>query len=328
MKDIPLKVLIVDSDSSSAGTLAHAIKGMNKAVLSVKSTTSMLEAQDWLDHNEINVIFIDPLSQDFTSASSFIFDTRRRLSSIVFVLYMNFARMERIREEFYKGNRSRLEHYFKLDKLSPVATFDEELRYVVDKCQSYLSASLTLDQISRLQKELSIIQADTTSEIASVPVKVLQDIQKQLESLKAQQERKSSEIDSKSVFLSYRFAEKEYIDGFKTLLVRDGFSVITGEDANTFISQAIVERIRACAFFVCLMTRADEKKDGTYTTSPWLLEEKGAALALGKKIVLMVEDGVADIGGLQGDWQRIHFTPKSFTTAVVKSIDQLKSFGG
>lgn len=328
MKDIPLKVLIVDPDNSSAGTLAHAIKGINQAVLSVKRTGSVLEAQDWLTHNEINVIFIDPISLDLTPASNFIFDTRRRLPSIVFVLYLNFARMERIREEFYRGNRNRLEHYFKLDKLSPVATFDEELRYVVGRCQGELSFNLTLDQISRLQKELSVIQVDTTSEIASVPVKVLQDIQRQLESLKVQQEHKPSDMNSKSVFLSYRFAEKEYIDGFKTLLVRDGFSVITGEDANTFISQAIVERIRSCAFFVCLMTRADEKKDGTYTTSPWLLEEKGAALALGKKIVLMVEDGVVDIGGLQGDWQRIHFTPKSFTTAVIKSIDQLKSFGG
>ena len=76
------------------------------------------------------------------------------------------------------------------------------------------------------------------------------------------------------------------------------------------------------------MTRADEKADGTFTTSPWLLEEKGAALAFGKKIVLMVEDGVADIGGLQGDWQRIHFTPKGFIMAAIKAVQQLTSYLG
>jgi hypothetical protein len=76
------------------------------------------------------------------------------------------------------------------------------------------------------------------------------------------------------------------------------------------------------------MTKDKQKADGTYTTSPWLLEEKGAALAMNKRIVLMVEEGVGadEIGGLQGDWQRIHFTPKGFTTAALSAVKQLKSY--
>ena len=76
------------------------------------------------------------------------------------------------------------------------------------------------------------------------------------------------------------------------------------------------------------MTRHKLKDDGMYTTSPWLLEEKGAALALGKRIVLMIEDGVDDYGGLQGDWQRIHFNSKSFLKSSLSATKQLKSYTG
>tara|TARA_B100000029_G_C17011798_1_gene755194 strand:+ start:333 stop:575 length:243 start_codon:yes stop_codon:yes gene_type:complete len=76
------------------------------------------------------------------------------------------------------------------------------------------------------------------------------------------------------------------------------------------------------------MTCADEKMDGTFTTSPWLLEEKGAALALDKPLVMMVEEGVSDFGGLQGDWQRIHFGAKGFLKAALEAVDQLKSYAG
>jgi hypothetical protein len=76
------------------------------------------------------------------------------------------------------------------------------------------------------------------------------------------------------------------------------------------------------------MTRDKEKTDGTYTTSPWLLEEKGAAIAFGKYLVLLVEEGVTDFGGLQGDWQRHHFSEKGFTTAALKAVRQLRSTAG
>lgn len=326
MADIPLKVLIVDPNDSSAEILTQAMKGMSKTVLSVKRAKSLVEAKDALVNSDINAIYIDPLSLGL--ASEFILDTRERLPSIVFVLYLDFARMERMRAEFYSGDRSRFAHYFKLDKLTPIATFTEELKSTIRQCQGDLSFTLTEEKISKLQEELTSIQANTSAEVASVPMRILRDIQEQLESLKARQQEKPLGVQPKTVFLSYRFAESEYVDGLRALLEKEGFSITTGQDANTFISQAILDRIRSCEFFICLMTRVAEKKDGTFTTSPWLLEEKGAALALGKRIVLMVEDGVDDIGGLQGDWQRIHFTAKSFTMAAIKAVKQLKSYVG
>jgi len=136
------------------------------------------------------------------------------------------------------------------------------------------------------------------------------------------------DVKKNTVFLSYRFAEEEYIKGLQKLLRQNGFDVVTGQSGNTYISKAILDRIKECEFFLCLMTRHEEKAGGTYTTSPWLLEEKGAAIAFGKPLVLMVEEGVTDIGGLQGDWQRIHFSAKGFLYAALEAVEQLRSYKG
>jgi hypothetical protein len=128
-----------------------------------------------------------------------------------------------------------------------------------------------------------------------------------------------------SVFLSCRFADIQYIDGLKALLADAGFGIITGDSADGYISQTILQRIRDAEYFVSLMTRHEQKADGTFTTSPWLLEEKGAALAFGKYLVLLIEEGVTDFGGLQGDWQRHHFAEKGFTAAALKAVKQLQA---
>ncbi|MFC1910855.1 TIR domain-containing protein, partial [Chloroflexota bacterium] len=319
MTDIPLKILIIDPDDLTADRLYQALGHMSQTVLSVRRTNSLVAAENALADSEINSIYIDPLLLGIDSASQFIFN----IMSKVFVLYLDFSRMESSRAEFYSGKRRRFHHYFKLDKLTPITSFTEEVEATVRLCQSDLAKFLNTEKIQRLQNELSSIRESTDTDILIVPKNILQDIQKQLEFLKVNTQEKLPGVKAKSVFLSYRFAETEYVDGLRKLLEREGFSITTGREANTYISQAILERIRSCEFFLCLMTRADEKKDSTFATSPWLLEEKGAAIAMGKKIVLMVEDGVSDIGGLQGDWQRIHFSPKSFTNAAIQAVDQL-----
>jgi hypothetical protein len=130
----------------------------------------------------------------------------------------------------------------------------------------------------------------------------------------------------KVVFLSYRFADADYAQGLIDLLNQQGFEVWTGRNAADSIAKEVLKRISESDFFVSLITRDALKADGTYTSSPWLLEEKGAALALGKPLVLMIEDGVTDFGGLQGDWQRIHFGAKTFLTAALQALSQLNTY--
>jgi hypothetical protein len=328
MPNIPLKILIIDPIDSSAEMLTQALKSLRRDVLSFERVSSLVDAQTLLTTMDINVIYIDLISLGLDAASKFIFDTRKNYSSIVFVMYLDFAFAEGMRSDFYSGSRKKFIHYYKLNKLTPAASFNEELKATVEDAQSLLKVYLTKDKINKLQEELLAAQSGASEESVHISIKILQDIQEQLNDLKANNLQRTVAVKPKSVFLSYRFAESDYIEGLQTLLKRDGFHIITGQNANTFISQAILERIKSCEYFVCLMTRADEKRDGTFTTSPWLLEEKGAALAMDKRIVLMVEDGVNDIGGLQGDWQRINFTARSFTTAAIRAVDQLKSYSG
>ncbi len=329
MQDIPLKVLVVDPQEPSAEMLGNTLQHFTETVISVDYTVSVTEAEAKVLQGGINTVYIDPLSLGLDEASEFIFTCRRNYPSIVFVLYLDFDQLESRRAEFFKGDRRRFGHYFRLNKRTSVSAFGSEVQSTIRRVQGDLSYNLTEDKINDLQNELSKLQeGDGKNEQVTVPVDILQDIQRQLTELKPTRNQKTLPEISESVFLSYRFAETEYVEGLSALLEKDGFSITTGQDANTYISTAVLDRIRSCQFFLCLMTRADEKADGTFTTSPWLLEEKGAALAFGKKIVLMVEDGVTDVGGLQGDWQRIHFSPKGFTTAAIKAVEQLKSYLG
>lgn len=73
------------------------------------------------------------------------------------------------------------------------------------------------------------------------------------------------------------------------------------------------------------MTHRDQKENGKYTTSSWLLEEKGAALALYKPTLMLIEEGVDenDIGGLQGDDQWPSFTRNNFSSVVADAITML-----
>lgn len=131
--------------------------------------------------------------------------------------------------------------------------------------------------------------------------------------------------NEKSIFLaySYRPEDDEFVAGFKTFLVDRNYTVVDGKaDRLGPISKAILEKISKVKYAVIVMTIRDEKVNGKYTTAAWLLEEKGAALALGKNVAMFVEEGIDenDIGGLQGDSQRFHFTRNNFMLKVMEFI--------
>jgi len=226
---------------------------------------------------------------------------------------------------FYEGGRRRFSHYYKLDKNTPVAAFGEAVSSSISGCRAWLQAHMSAAGMRKLRSEMDRLTTDVSTPKDRTFFDGLAGILAKLE------ERLSNErpkIEVNTVFLSYRFAEKEYINGLVKLLGQHGFQIATGEGANTYVSQSIVDRIRGCEYFLCLMTRDQAKQDGTYTTSPWLLEEKGVAIAYGKPLVIMIEEGVTDFGGLQGDWQRIHFGPKGFLNAALQAVEQLESYSG
>lgn len=145
---------------------------------------------------------------------------------------------------------------------------------------------------------------------------------------KTDSEVASFEYGDKTIFLaySYRPEDEEFVVGFKKLLMNQGYEVLDGKaDRLGSISNAIIDKIKCSKIVVIVMTKRDKKENGKYTSAAWLLEEKGAAIALGKQVAMFVEDEVddTDIGGLQGDAQRFHFSRNNFLTKVLEFLECL-----
>lgn len=79
------------------------------------------------------------------------------------------------------------------------------------------------------------------------------------------------------------------------------------------MSDKIRERIGASDMFVALCTKRHRiEKEGGWTTSPWVIEEKGYSLGQNpmRPILIIVESGIAvpaETGGVEGDLEYIRF---------------------
>ena len=119
-------------------------------------------------------------------------------------------------------------------------------------------------------------------------------------------------------------------------LLRDvGFETLTGDRPEARgVAQKVRSRIEAADVFVGLLTRRHPIPSGGYTTSPWVIEEKGYFLGLGanRPIVIVVEEGIAvpsETGGLAGDLEYIaleRFDPdsamKKLRVALVDALNR------
>ncbi|MDD2755251.1 MAG: hypothetical protein PHS80_06950 [Methanothrix sp.] len=323
-EEIPLRILICDSDEKAVATLVSTLN-QKDIVIKKDVARTIGQALSLLSKDDYNTIFIDPLNMDLERGSQFILEVRKNLPNIVFVLYVDQAKVEENSAEFYRGERFRFNHYYYLDKGTSVASFSDELESVLNSCQRWLFRSISQETLCRFIEEAKQT-LESKEEYTSAKIDEMKDVLSTRDSKQAFPSKPNSQM--RTVFLSCRFAEKEYVNGLCELLRQNDFKIVTGKEANTYISKAILDRIKKCEFFISLMTQYAQKSDGKYITSPWLLEEKGAALAFEKRIILMVEENVVDIGGLQGDWQRINFNSKGFLLAALQAVEQLKSYLG
>ncbi|QNU68314.1 toll/interleukin-1 receptor domain-containing protein [Ruminiclostridium herbifermentans] len=201
----------------------------------------------------------------------------------------------------FGDNSSHIEDFIKIRYLPSIATINTDYtKYYnqgLDKAKAILESFL--DEIKEYWKEDSL---DNQSKI-----------------------KDSNFVNENSIFLaySYRPEDDEFVAGFKSFLEHNGYNVVDGKaDRLGSISKAILDKISKAKYAVIIMTKRDKKENGKYTTAAWLLEEKGAALALGKNVAMFVEEGIDenDIGGLQGDSQRFHFTRNNFMSKAMEFI--------
>lgn len=136
-----------------------------------------------------------------------------------------------------------------------------------------------------------------------------------------------TELPKTSIFVGHSFAEKDSIVVKAVLnsLSILGIDVVTGERPMAKrISDKIKGRIDRCDFVLIVMTRRTKAKKGSYDTSGWLTDEKGYALGQKKSLILMVEKGVKNIGGLQGDLEEIRFERRTLHNAILKLQEIVK----
>lgn len=318
-----MTILVVDPNLQDAAALTDAIGATPESGVARISVASSLEgARQRVFTGAYNVLVIDPIGLGVDRASEFIVQTDREKCPLAVVLYMDAGSAEAGKVAFYRGQWAQSGQLPTIDKKAPEQDFGALVADAIQDCRDIVRQA---DSRKRVVDHIASARRSTSpSEIAAI----LNDVSALLPEavgLTAPAPR----VAENSVFLSYRLDESDYLAGLTGLLQSNGFSVVTGTGAEGFVSSSVLRRIQSCRFFVCLMTRAYRiHGTDTYTTSAWVLEEKGAALALGKQIILLVEDGVVGIGGLQGDWQRHTFTPKQFMARSFEAVRQLRGLAG
>ena len=87
-------------------------------------------------------------------------------------------------------------------------------------------------------------------------------------------------------------------------------AVVTGEKPRADrISEKVKRLIDGQYLFIGVFTQREKiARRKEWTTSAWLIDEKAYAVGKGKKLILLKEDGVESIGGIQGDYQFVEFS--------------------
>jgi hypothetical protein len=130
-----------------------------------------------------------------------------------------------------------------------------------------------------------------------------------------------------TVFIAHSFAPRDssVVGSVKEVIRAAGMDCVTGEPPEaTTLADKVRRRIARADLFVAVMTRR-HRAEGTqdWTTSPWVVEEKGYSLGQrpGRPIIPLVEEGIpvpAETGGLGGDAEVIFFTRPRFAAAEEK----------
>lgn len=131
---------------------------------------------------------------------------------------------------------------------------------------------------------------------------------------------------NKDIFLAHIFAEENLIGKLKNIIEQSDYHWKEGKrDDLGSISEDILTKIKDCGFFIAVMTKKDQLQSGNFTTSSWLIEEKGAALAFGHRPLIMVEEGVDRhyVGFLQSDDEMISFDRSNFDTKTKEAMKKI-----
>jgi hypothetical protein len=132
-----------------------------------------------------------------------------------------------------------------------------------------------------------------------------------------------------TAFVGQSFADEdvEVNEPIKKFIEVFGFKVLTGEKpkADT-ISAKVKERIEEAQLFVGVFTRREKiARRPEWTASSWVIDEKAYALAKNRRLVLLKEFGVKNVGGLQGDYEYLEFRRDQLADLLIRLFETLKT---
>jgi hypothetical protein len=128
------------------------------------------------------------------------------------------------------------------------------------------------------------------------------------------------------IFIAYGYNERDrWIPRLIFPVVRAfGDEVVSGEDMpGEILTEAVRERIRRSDALIAFATRRGEANNGRWETHRWVTDELAQALALGKSVLEVREEGVSDQGGIAGDRQRIVYDEGRRDECIVEIVKTL-----
>ncbi|MCQ2789219.1 MAG: nucleotide-binding protein [bacterium] len=113
---------------------------------------------------------------------------------------------------------------------------------------------------------------------------------------------------------SFKDEDKNIVEKIKKFIQTLNFECITGEQSAILsVSRKVQERINQCDIFIGIFTKEKPlnhkfwEKSIPYTTSAWVIQESGYAIAQCKKVILLFEKPVITRLGLQADSEYLMF---------------------
>lgn len=184
--------------------------------------------------------------------------------------------------------------------------------------QRLLSFSEHATARSRYDREIRQVLARFTLDVV-VPLKQAKAAQQPLPTIPglapvvvAPASASVAEAFQPTAFVGHSFGnhDKEAVRYIRSVLAGIGIKTVTGERPQAArVSDKVKRLIEGQHMFVGVFTRRDKiARRQEWTTSPWVIDEKAYAYAKGRKLILLKEDGVQSIGGIQGDYEFITFS--------------------
>jgi hypothetical protein len=134
----------------------------------------------------------------------------------------------------------------------------------------------------------------------------------------------SGEDFKPTAFVGHSFAKEDagVVNTFINILLALGVQVVTGAKPKAdSISVKVKRLIEAQHLFVGIFTRRDKLVGkNSWSTSAWVIEEKAYAVAQKHPLILLKEQDVETIGGMQGDYQFIEFSRDNVQAGVIELI--------